>query len=159
MAINKPDNFMQLLECELERLHGRDHPLWDFWIEDHRNAVETMFNLFSLFVSGIGFITAPNRLWYREGHSGLFFANLLPHDLCERYVKWRGRRDRDDEWDVWHPTYWSLTKSLKRIGFEILANTIDYVTVYRFVKYEKIRPLLTPARYVAPLIFIVRKRI
>lgn len=106
---------------------------------------------------GIAFIGAPNRLWYREVHSGIFFANILPHNLCAQYVKWRGRRYHYEKWDVWYPTYWSLIRSLKLAGFEILADTIDYVAEYRFIRYRKFRILLIPIKYIAPIIFIIRK--
>jgi len=109
--------------------------------------------------NGFVLVTTSNRFGYKEEHSGLLFANLISHNLCERYVKSRGRRYQDDEWDVLHPTYYSLSRSFKNLGFEILADTIDYLLDSRFTKYRMIGKCFKPARYVAPILFILKKKV
>ena len=107
---------------------------------------------------GIAFISAPNKLWYKEEHSGLLLANLLPHSLCERYVKWRKRRFESDEWNVWLPTYLSLSRLLS-CDFEILADTIDFINEYKHTSLVNVKPLLRKIaiKYFLPLLFIVKK--
>jgi len=263
MTNKDKDGFMRLLEVELEKLHGRNNPLWNYWIESHKNAVKKVSDRFSIFIKkylpnsseircldlgcgtgaasialalnknkvvgldykidglglklakkrgeeycvdvsfiqgdgytlpfkdnifdfvytaqvlehaehkdkfmkelyrvlgpdGIAFISAPNRLWYKEEHSGLILANLLPRDLCERYVKLRKRRYESDEWDVWLPTYWLLSHLFNNCGFEILADIIDYVAEYKHINIKIARFLsrIFPVKYFAPLLFIVQK--
>ena len=260
--MDKTDSFTHLVEQDLEKRRGRDHPLWDFWINDHQKAIKRISHLLHFFVrkylpnssgmrclelgcgtgpasiclaldgnkacgldyklgdpglglklakvrakehevsidfiqgngyrlpfkdgafdfifcdqviehvenkdrfinemyrvlsqDGVAYISLPKMLWYKEDHCGLLFAGLLPHDICKKYVKLKGRIHQENEWDVWHTNYWSFTRLLKRTGFKILANTNDYIE-YKNPNTRKVRILLSPIKYVAPMRFIVQK--
>jgi SAM-dependent methyltransferase len=80
---------------------------------------------------GAAYIGAPNRLSPVEAHTGLWFAHWLPHRMCERYVKWRGRRSANDVWDVRTRTYWTLQRQLRRQGFELAGSLSDFLPVWR----------------------------
>ena len=49
--ITEDPEFMQRLELELERNYGREHPLWDMWMSQHRNAISRNTSLFVAFIS------------------------------------------------------------------------------------------------------------
>jgi ubiquinone/menaquinone biosynthesis C-methylase UbiE len=123
-------------------------------VENKDIFINEMYRVLSQ--DGVAYISIPNKLWYIEYHCGLLFAGLLPHDICKKYVKLRGRIRQENEWDVWHTNYWSFTRLLKRIGFKILANTNDYVE-YKYPNCRKIRIIVWPIRYIAPMTFIVQK--
>ncbi|MBI2861568.1 MAG: class I SAM-dependent methyltransferase [Chloroflexi bacterium] len=114
-------------------------------------------------VGGVAYFATGNRLWPIEGHSGLLFAGWLPRLVAERYVKLRGRRHEHDEWDVYMPTYWSLTRDFRRTGFSVVASYKDLWNEERLPPLGRrlLKALLAlrlPLEWVGPmLVFLVRK--
>ncbi len=45
--MDKSDNYMQAIKSYLERQGRIDNPLYNFWIESHRNALKNLTNQFS----------------------------------------------------------------------------------------------------------------
>lgn len=76
---------------------------------------------------GIGLIGTPNRIWPRDSHFALLFAPWLPNRLLKFYATLRGRRRQSDEWSLFLRTPWTIIRSLRKAGFEILATTSDYM--------------------------------
>ena len=104
---------------------------------------------------GAAYLGTPNRLAVREAHSGLYFAHWLPPHLCERYVKWRGRRAPSDLWDVQPRTFWTLRREAHRHGLRIVGSLGDALEAWerRWSGPKRLlaRAYRTATRYGVPL--------
>ena len=127
-------------------------------VEHKEDFIKELHRILKL--EGIAYLAVPNRLWYKEGHSGLLLANLLPHSYCEWYVKLRKRREKNAAWDVWLPTYFSIKTILTNSSFKILADTTNFIadtTDFTNTKFIKQIVKIPVVKYFLPMLFIIQK--
>jgi len=96
-------------------------------IKDYKLCIEEIYRV--LRKGGVAYFSTPNKIWPIEPHSNLLFAGWLPSRTCERYVKVRRSRRKDDVWDVQLLTYRCLASSLREVGFRIERTSKDLINV------------------------------
>ncbi len=73
---------------------------------------------FALKKDGILFFSFPNPIYPVDGHTMLWGVPYLPHELAERYAKFRKKRKITDQWDVWYHRKRDVIQWLKILGFK-----------------------------------------
>lgn len=76
--------------------------------------------------NGILFFSFPNAIYPVDGHTRLWGVPYLPHHLAEKYVKFRRKRKRMDQWDVWYHKKRNVIRWLKIVGFKKAESFIHF---------------------------------
>lgn len=95
---------------------------------EHIQNVKDIFQntYFVLKENGTLFFTFPSALYPVDGHTMLWGVPYLPHDLAERYVKFRRKRKKMDQWDVWYHTKRNVIGWLRMAGFRKVERFIPF---------------------------------
>jgi SAM-dependent methyltransferase len=81
---------------------------------------------FTLKKDGILFFCFPNAIYPVNGHTMLWGVPYLPHQLAEKYVKFRKKRRMTDQWDVWYYNKRDVTQWLRIVGFKKAETFIHF---------------------------------
>lgn len=85
---------------------------------------------------GSFYLAFPNRLNPKETHTGILFANYLPRNLADKYLRLFKRNGVDDYWNLHFLSFFKLKRILKKnnIQFEIQMETNTNSIIKRFIK-------------------------
>jgi len=76
--------------------------------------------------NGTLFFSFPNAIYPVDGHTMLWGVPYLPHHLAENYVKFRRKRKKGDQWDVWYHKKRNIMGWLKIAGFKKVESFIHF---------------------------------
>jgi len=123
---------------------------------------------FVLKENGTLFFSFPNAIYPVDGHTMLWGVPYLPHNLAEKYVKYRRKRKINDQWDVWYHKKRDVIGWLKTAGFKKIENFIHFDNSKNKKSYLK-RPIVNLAKKLsidpyailslkAPMVFMVAEK-
>jgi SAM-dependent methyltransferase len=93
-------------------------------IKDPEGIFQSIYSV--LKENGMLFFSFPNAVYPVDGHTMLWGVPYLPHDLAERYVKFRRKRKKMDQWDVWYHTKRNVIGWLRMAGFRKVERFIPF---------------------------------
>ena len=93
-------------------------------IQDPEGIFRSIYSV--LKENGMLFFSFPNAIYPIDGHTMLWGVPYLPHHLAEKYVKFRRKRKRMDQWDVWYHKKRNIIGWLKIAGFKKVESFIHF---------------------------------
>ena len=91
-------------------------------IQNPRGVFQSAYSV--LKENGALFFSFPNAIHPVDGHTLLWGVPYLPHDLAEKYVKFRRKRRKADQWDVWYHKKREVIGWLRLAGFKRIESFI-----------------------------------